>query len=464
MSHETNAILAINSTDRYINNQVPALSFFEADWGQDALNISIKQAQPLGASRPLIGSVVSANGLSPISILPNNGPVITDIQYTTENGSSILAGGIYTVLSLGDTDWAFIGAGSATPAIGTIFQATQNGIGNGSVKWISLAYLSKPTLAIQIAFVRVTQWTYSRSAQQPSSSVLYSVYNDSLPYSNNFTIQSPGALIYGYITKIIVSQIQLQYNIPTVAFGKNDFFIIAVNVNGTLTYSAILIPFGFYYPSELAAVLQVLLRAGGNLPDVVVTFNALSGFTFYSAARSFYFVDPKYIDFLFPGTYPLGTIESIYKTYRLLGITFINNEPELDTQVSGAYPNFLYTPYIDIYSDVLTNYQDVKDTNTSIAKPKGLVARVLLSGTGNLQDTTSGTALGSRSFTVTLDLNSPKVIKWSPDVAIPSIDFQLLDQYGDLIPGVIENIDVITEYRQYQTEFQMTLLCVEGRY
>ena len=122
------------------------------------------------------------------------------------------------------------------------------------------------------------------------------------------------------------------------------------------------------------------------------------------------------------------------------------------TQLSFEYPNFLYTPYIDIYSDVLTNYQNIKDTNTSIAKPKGLIARIFLSGVGSPQYTTETFALGASPFVMTADLNSPKVIKWTPDVAVPSIDFQLRDCYGDFIPGDVE---------RYPTEFQMTLLCVE---
>jgi hypothetical protein len=122
------------------------------------------------------------------------------------------------------------------------------------------------------------------------------------------------------------------------------------------------------------------------------------------------------------------------------------------TQISYEYPNFLYTPYIDIYSDVLTNYQNIKDNNTSIAKPKGLIARILLSGVGNPQFTTETSALGCTPFVMTADLNSPKVIRWSPDVAVPSIDFQLIDCYGNFIPGDVE---------RYPTEFQMTLLCVE---
>jgi hypothetical protein len=54
---------------------------------------------------------------------------------------------------------------------------------------------------------------------------------------------------------------------------------------------------------------------------------------------------------------------------------------------------------------------------------------------------------------MTADLNSPKVIQWTPDVAVPSIDFQLLDQYGEFIQG--------GDYG-FSTEFQMTLLCAEG--
>ena len=54
---------------------------------------------------------------------------------------------------------------------------------------------------------------------------------------------------------------------------------------------------------------------------------------------------------------------------------------------------------------------------------------------------------------MTSDLNSPKVIEWTSDVAVPSIDFQLRDCYVELIPGDVE---------KYPSEFQMTLLCLES--
>jgi len=81
-----------------------------------------------------------------------------------------------------------------------------------------------------------------------------------------------------------------------------------------------------------------------------------------------------------------------------------------------------------------------------------LIARVLLSGVGTARYTTGTMALGSTPFVMTADLNTPKVIQWTPDIAVPSIDFQLRDCYGELIPGDLE---------RYPTEFQMTLLCVE---
>jgi hypothetical protein len=253
-------------------------------------------------------------------------------------------------------------------------------------------------------------------------------------------------LIYGYFNKLIVSQVQLEYNIPTVSFNRNDVFIVALPVGPT--YVPITIPYGFYPPSDLAAALQSLINANPTLAplNMTVTFDPRDGFTFTSvAASNFYFPNPV------TATGNPQQLERVYKTYRLLGIT-LANIIAATSQVSAVYPTFLYTPYIDIYSDVLTNYQDVKDTNTATTKFKGLIARVYLSSTGNIQSTTNATALGIEPFVMTADLNTPKIIQWTPDSAVFSIDIQLYDQYSDLIPGPAEG---------FSTEFQMTLLCVE---
>jgi hypothetical protein len=299
-------------------------------------------------------------------------------------------------------------------------------------------------------------------ANQPFANYLVSQYENNKPYSNDFTIQSPGALIYGYISRIVISQIQLQYNIPTVCNDLNDTFYISLTPippAAPVNYK-IVIPHGFYYPDELAAALDIIMasQAGISAAGIDVSFNERDGFTFRSdsvPATKFYFPSIAEVETIPNITDDL--VINVVKTYRLLGMTVSNSEvtaSQNTKQISTEYPIFLYTPYIDFYSDVLTNYQSIKDTNTSIAKPKGLIARVYLSGGGNVQ-TTNATAdtLGSRPFVVVTDLNSPKIIRWSPDVAVPSIDFQLRDSYGDLIPNLPAN---------NSTEFQMTLLCIEG--
>jgi len=324
---------------------------------------------------------------------------------------------------------------------------------------VILAQLSQPTTAASAGIVNIEQTFSYTVASQPISNKLIANFNNELPNCNDFTISSPAALIYGYIDRIIVSQIQLQYNIPTVSLGRNDLFYLAwIAPGGALGNAQVTIPYGFYNPAELAAALQTVITASPAFtpPGITVSYTLEDGFLFQSTTNyKIYVPEPGQ---LVTSGLTFNQVANIIKTYKLFGLTKLNGiqTPSSSTpifQYSSHYPNFLYTPYIDIYSDVLTNYQNVKDTNTSVSKPKGLLARVLLSGGGNLQVTTDTTALGSTPFVMTADLNNPKVIKWTPDVAVPSIDFQLRDCYGDLIPGVTE---------QFPTEFQMTLLCIEG--
>lgn len=396
MSHESNAILAINSLDRFLSiGPFEAETLVEASWLVATPNIVTLDAG--------YGAIVGATLSYPAGV--NGWPAVGTVTITAKNGQNLTISAPVTANSGGYRDLF----------LGIIFAG-----GN---------------------------------AQQPRQNALIGQYRNLAPYCNNFTISSPGALIYGYINRIAVSQIQLQYNIPTICFNRNDrlaFFSLTTGLD------ELQIPFGFYTPNELAIALTSLIAATPALVplDLDVSYDLARGFTFISQANiDFAFPSPE---FLLASNVPQNTINTILKTYRVFGINVENSEIAglvTDTQVSFEYPNFLYTPYIDIYSDILTNYQTVKDTNTSVEKPKGLVARIYLSGVGNPQYTTETSALGSTPFVMTADLNTPKIIQWSPDVAVPSIDFQLRDCYGDLIPGDLE---------RYPTEFQMTLLCIEG--
>jgi hypothetical protein len=324
------------------------------------------------------------------------------------------------------------------------------------------------------------------------------------PSSSDFSIIAPSALINGYIEKIIISQIQLQYNVPTIIPGRNDIFEIAIETGvgtGVYTNEGGSIPYGYYTPQELAAMLEVQLDAtvyaAANDIHFTVTYNMASdtnssvGFQVeVDENRRFYFTSPiDPLSLYFPNT---PGSEIILKTYKVFGFTFGNADPQFN-QVSTTTPQFLYTPYIDIYSDALTNYQKLKDTDSSTSRRKGLIARLYLSGVGSPQPSYSrpetlvfnaaflyngeditGTmtttlqntdSLGSAPFFLTYDLNSPKVVKWTKDSAINSLDFQLRDCYGDLLwaSGASTSASVPGYGGEiFNTEFQMTLLCVEG--
>lgn len=394
---EPNAILAINSLDRFITNQYLRAYVFYATW-PDNSNTLTYLPPPYSDYVPLVGSVALANATG----IPT-GAKITAFNSTTN------------IITIDQPTTQPSGPLPTEAAWGSLFRENFT---NDSLRTL-----------------------YHNSESDIDGTPLY---------GNNFTLQSQTAYIYGYMYKLIVSQIQVQYNVPTVNLDLNDTIYLIDDSQGGQPYP-IQIPFGFYTPDELAAVLQIKIRALTPFTTMTVAYEN-SGFVFTAAA-------PYIQDFYFPGDVYMqldldlshDQITNVLKTYRLLGITIDNSIPDI-LQESHIAPNFMYTPYIDIYSDSLTNYQRVKDTDTSIKNAKGLVARIYLSGVGNPQITTGTSALGSAPFVMTADLNSPKVIRWTPDVTVTTIDIQVKDQYGNLLPGYDKG---------FNTEFEMTLLCVE---
>jgi len=411
MAQQPSAILAINSLDRFITNHIDKPYSFQAIWIAGSFSL-IYQSGPT----PIVGSVFPRDAPQPPDI-----PVPTPPNYTP---TVIIA-------------W--------NPALNTV---TLNKQVTGTVIVPTDTYW---TINTQIPLLN-NSLIQQYKATLPFFQTL-SEYSPALPYGNNFILQSQSAYIYGYIKKIVVSQIQIQYGVPTVNTDLNDVFYIG-DGNSPFVLTEIGLPNGFYTPDELAAVMQQTIRA--EIPaftTFTVSFVENEGFVFQTQnpAQSFYFPSPLELEFV--ENLNQREINAVLKTYRLIGMTVANS---LDftavIQRSSNYPNFLYTPYIDIYSDTLTNYQKIKDTDTTISNQKGLVARAYVSGVGNPQTINGDTALGSSPFTVTLDLNSPKVIRWTPDVTVTSIDIQLKDQYGELLPGYEHG---------YLTEFQMTVLCIE---
>lgn len=323
------------------------------------------------------------------------------------------------------------------------------------------------------------------NTNQPTSNLLEAQFDNSAPYANDFQITAPNALMNGYIKTIIVSEIQLQYNLPNIIPEKNDVLAIRYEISqqsGIYATVTVQLPYGFYTPQEIAALIEARLNiAIPTLSPWNAVFSTSSGvdfgFQIYSnnvGGLRFAFATPTELRALGASE---PEITTYLKTCKLLGFNSRNSLPSNIGQISWNAPDFLYTPYIDIYSDSLTNYQRLKDTDSSTIRRKGLVARIYLSGTGNPQLTSSSfndpatgvlvvpsTALGCSPFVLTYNLASPKVINWTPDSAINSLDFQMRDCYGDLLFNYDTQEQYGTATEVFNTEFQMTLLCVEKNY
>jgi len=257
--------------------------------------------------------------------------------------------------------------------------------------------------------------------------------------TNNCLIQTKRNLLYGYMSRVALTQFNLNYNVPTIVTDYNDKFALALGAGaGTLfTYT---IPQGYYTATTLAATLQALLRATTTnpIPGATVTpptnqTTATPG----SIQSGFVFASNNGVLLQFVAGTPgaNGTLSNIYgRTWRLLGV----NAQVQAVSLSLAVPNLRPTDYVDIVSNALTNYKDTKDANSSIQSPGSVLGRIWLNECGvNNQTATNGypdpNLLGVSPLTITKTWVNPNWSQWSPNQAINSVDITLLDMWGNAL-------------------------------
>jgi hypothetical protein len=275
--------------------------------------------------------------------------------------------------------------------------------------------------------------------------------------TNNCLIQTRRNLLYGYFSRVALTQFNLNYNVPTIVTGYNDQFALAIGAGaGTIfTYT---IPQGYYTVNTLAQALITILRATPTnpIPSATVTppssqrttapTSLQTGFIFTSG-------DATLIQFV-PGTPSQnGTTANNYgRVWRMLGV---NSQTQAAVLTLGV-PNLRPTDYVDIVSNSLTNYKDTKDGNSSIQSPGSVLGRVWLNECGiNNQATGNGygdpNLLGVSPLTITKNWYNPNWSQWSPNQAINSVDITLLDMWGN----------PLFWSPTYQTEWSATLTVTE---
>jgi hypothetical protein len=278
--------------------------------------------------------------------------------------------------------------------------------------------------------------------------------------ANEFTIQRGNALLYGYFTRLAITQVSFDWKLPTIVAGKNDTIFLLNTV--TAAEALITLDEAFYTPdalaNELASKIQAEIALG--LTGMTVIFDPVTGsFFFDSNGDDFLFLDPTANNFT-PTTDAQNTV--ILRTYSTIGVNNANTLVIGSTKVL-APPNMIYTRYVDIVSKELTKYQNVKDNDTSpqnqlsqvvvrlyTTPPNSYIPTGVVPGAGASSDAT--VSLGDRQFTLCVDYNTPKHIKWNPNEAVYNIDLQVFDEFGELLPW---------NNNFYPWEFNLTIVASE---
>lgn len=124
------------------------------------------------------------------------------------------------------------------------------------------------------------------------------------------------------------------------------------------------------------------------------------------------------------GGYPGGFPGTIYPPVLPFGYG-------VNTMVGSTYTG-AYTQYLDICSPSLCQAQYVRDgnTNQTIIR-RDLIARVYIASEVS---TATTDPVGTRPFTIHRQFKNAKVMKWTAERSIDSIDLTLYDQFGNQVP------------------------------
>lgn len=293
-------------------------------------------------------------------------------------------------------------------------------------------------------------------------------------------------IIQGDIREIAVSEINFPYDIPNIQAGYNTFELISANIppaslrsTPTLTsdpgYLIITITPGFYSGAELQTAINDAIEAeqiivGGVAADApTIEYSAVSNrFTFLAPASPA--VTPTWSVFS-PYTYPYdyrqqtntlgkdilsimgflpvpaGTPQSGYSSISA-------DSPDIPPTFSGGSAPLAFTQYIDICSPKMCQYQYFRDgSTTNLARRADVICRLFICD--NVSLTTPDLVEGSRPFIINRQYVNARIMRWTTENSVGTIDIQLYDDVG-------QPLTTTWSPRPYQITFNCYERSVEG--
>jgi hypothetical protein len=280
-------------------------------------------------------------------------------------------------------------------------------------------------------------------------------------------------LMFGYMTRVALTEMNIQWGTPNVNNYNNTLTIGYYNNLGQVQgYVRITIPVGFYTAPRLGRVLASALNANATLTGffgdntfsvsvggLVCGSNPLvagqtkiatdSNFTIKTDTEEevYFSIIPYNRDrdpLVVPVPYTLSKLQD--DLTNMMGLTPARIFPEYYSEITGGYASMLYTPYIDVVSNFLTKNQSVKDDDTSKRSTGSLLARVYLANEDfqkreisiTYNATASGefiastdNSIGASEGCFRREFKYPKQVQWNSTENIDLIDIEVIDYKGN---------------------------------
>jgi hypothetical protein len=295
---------------------------------------------------------------------------------------------------------------------------------------------------------------------------------------NNFRIQKRQSILNAFARRIQPTEIRFPWFIPNITEYNNSITFTFQGL-GTFTVSIPLytpgtaIPpnqyIGFYTPSEIVTALNsALALVPGLAPDVPVV-------AYDSATMTYSITNP--VGSPYPmkvwadaSASPLSANDYYAKPslFKTLGFQLQQSQGlpvNAGTVLTGLPTMSSYTDYVDICSDKLMYYTDVKDgSSADRSSSSSVVIRLYACDEVSIPTVTAGVPLTCSPFIIHRQFKNAKSIQWNAEAVIDWLDMQIYDMYGNLVPlpKYRSSSASATTYDGAYPDFQVTFLASEN--
>ena len=251
--------------------------------------------------------------------------------------------------------------------------------------------------------------------------------------SNNILFPARQSLLAGYFTRIALTEVQLKWRTPNINIYNDIFSYLSLQPTGLQSFT-IQLETDFYTPTQLINRVVALMNiaeptlAPGS-PTYIGSYTpSLGGFITKNplAGRGTLFSIVLGNPTLAPDTNG-ARAQKFLQTCGTdpLNVIALNNTQQL----LERFADVAYTRYVDIVSEALGKYSRVKDNMTRQREGRtNVLARIFLVPFGQKE-----TFPYSTPFTLAVDYNTPKYLRWNPGEYINDFDLSLYDMYGNLL-------------------------------